>query len=49
MPASGVWVWSLLADPDVPIDNNLLERVLSVIPMGRRYAQYSIMNSKAQR
>jgi hypothetical protein len=32
-----------LSDPDVPPDTNHLERALRVIPMGRRYPQFAVM------
>ena len=37
-----------LADPDVPIDTNHLERALQPIPMGRNYVQSAIMLSRRQ-
>jgi transposase len=36
-----------LADPEVPIDTNHLERGLRPIPMGKNYAQFVIMQSCA--
>jgi hypothetical protein len=32
-----------LSDPDLPLDTNHLERGLRVIPMGRNYPQFVIM------
>lgn len=34
-----------LADPEVPIDTNHLERALRPIPLGRNYARSSIMQA----
>jgi hypothetical protein len=36
-----------LGDPAVTIDTNHLERALRVIPMGRNYAQFAIMCTRA--
>ena len=36
-----------VTDPDVPIDTNHLERALRVIPMGRNYPRFVIMEGRA--
>jgi Transposase IS66 family len=35
-----------LTDPDVPIDTNHIERALRVIPMGRNYPRFVIMDGR---